>query len=139
MFRFFLAYLIYYYGGMHRFMGNRFHLRTAHRRAVRFFSLAYQVDSSYRKARLDRGVLYWRELGKTKEALADFDALLQEDPAFAPALFNRAMAYQSCGRFPEAIRDLEQYLELADPTEDDYYNTARRTLLLLRGLLERID
>ena len=139
MLRFFLAYLIYYYGGMYRFIGNRFHMRTAHRTAVRFFSLAYRIDNNYRKARLDRGVLYWRELGQTKEALADFEALLQEDPAFTPALFNRAMTYQSCGRFPDAIRDLEQYLELADPIEDDYYNTARRTLLLLRGLLERMD
>lgn len=103
--------------------------------AVRLFSWAYQIDASYRKARLDRGVLYWRELGKVKEALADFDALLDEDAGYSPALFNRAMAYQSCGRFSDAIQDLEEYLQLAAAKEDDYYLAAQRNLLLLRGLL----
>ncbi|MBP8000356.1 MAG: tetratricopeptide repeat protein [Chloroflexi bacterium] len=135
MLRFFFAYLIYYYGGMHRFIGNRFNYREAHRRAVRFFSLAYRIDKSYRKARLDRGVLYWRELGKMKEALADFDALLRDDPTYTQALFNRAMAYQDCGRYPDAVRDLENFLTLASPSEDDYYLAAQRSILLLKSLL----
>ena len=136
MFRFFLAYLIYSYGGMYRLVGNRYNMSEAHQMAVRLFSWAYQIDTSYRKARLDRGVLYWRELGKVKEALADFDALLDEDAEYSAALFNRAMAYQSCGRFPDAIQDLEYYLQLASAKEDDYYLTAQRNLLLLRGLLD---
>ena len=139
MFRFTLAYLIHYWGGMYRFIGNRYNMTEAHRMAVRLFSLAYQVDTTYRKARLDRGVLYWRELGRFKEALEDFDALLQEDPGYIQAIFNRAMAYQGCGRFADAIRDLETYLELTSPHEDDYYLVAKRNLILLKGLLEERD
>ncbi|MBK9049823.1 MAG: hypothetical protein IPL78_02540 [Chloroflexi bacterium] len=135
MLRFFLAYFIYTYGGMYRLVGNRYNLSEAHQMAVRLFSLAYRMDASYRKARLDRGVLYWRELGKVKEALDDFDALLDEDAQYSAALFNRAMAYQSCGRFPDAIQDLEDYLQLESAPADDYYLTAQRNLLLLRGLL----
>lgn len=138
MFRFTLAYLIHYWGGIYRFIGNRYNMAEAHRIAVRLFSLAYQVDMSYRKARLDRGVLYWRELGQFKEALGDFDALLEEDPGYIQALFNRAMAYQGCGRFADAIGDLESYLELT-AIEDDYYPVAKRNLILLKGLLEEHD
>lgn len=136
MIRFFLAYLIYYWGGMYRFIGNRYNMAEAHRTAVRLFSLAYRVDATYRKARLDRGVLLWRELGRFKEAIGDFDALLQEDPSYTQALFNRAMAYQGCGRFAEAIHDLENYLSQASASEDDYYVVAQRNLILLKGLLE---
>ncbi len=78
-------------------------------------------------------------VGRFKEALEDFDALLQEDPGYIQAIFNRAMAYQGCGRFADAIRDLETYLELTSPHEDDYYLVAKRNLILLKGLLEERD
>ncbi|MCL4867672.1 MAG: tetratricopeptide repeat protein [Anaerolineae bacterium] len=136
MLRFFLAYLIYSYGGLYRLMGNRYNLPEAHRLAVRLFSWAYRVDNSYRKARLDRGVLYWRELNQLPEALADFNALLEEDPAYAQALFNRGMAYQSCGRFAEALTDFETYLDLSAAAEDEYQFAAQRNIVLLRGLLD---
>lgn len=85
---------------------------------------------------MDRGVLLWRELRQFKEALSDFDALLQEDPTYTQALFNRAMAYQGCGRFDDAVRDLETYLEMASASSDDYYLMGQRNLILLKGMLE---
>ena len=38
--------------------------------------------------------------------LADFDALLAEDPTYNLALFNRAIMWMENGRFPQALADM---------------------------------
>ena len=83
--------------------------------------------------RLERGILLWRELGRAGEALADFDALLAEDPHYGPALFCRALAAQEDGRYQAALNDLDTYLALPDP--EAYQDEASRTAVLLRELL----
>jgi tetratricopeptide (TPR) repeat protein len=60
----------------------------------------------FRQARLARAVLYFRELGRPQEALADLNALLAADPAYAEALLNRAMLAQENGRYQDALDDL---------------------------------
>ena len=91
MLRFLWAYLVYTWGGLHRYFGNQNAMRSEHEAAVRYFTKAYEIDPTFLRVRLERGVLLFRELGRTDEALADFDALVEEDPIYAaPALFNRA-------------------------------------------------
>lgn len=110
-------------------------MQSEHAAAVRYFTRACKADPSFRRARLERGVLLWRELGRPQEALADFDALLVEDPRYAPALLNRAMVSQNCGDFPAALKDLEAYLALPAPEIQDYRAEVERTAALLRDMI----
>lgn len=134
--RFIRAWLVYTWGGLHRYFGNMNNIRSEHEAAVRFFSRAYEIDPSFRRVRLERGVLLWRELGRLAEAKADFDALLAEDPAYGPALLNRAMVEQNRGRYEAALADLEAYLRTADAESEAYRQEAERTVILLRELLD---
>lgn len=134
MYRYVLARILYTWGSLHRNFGNKSNFLREHRSAVHRFSQAYEVDPSFREARLDRGIILYREMGRLDEALSDFDALLDEDPAYGPALLNRAMIFQELGRYADALRDLEAYLAL--PKEDEeYWRIATRTADVLREIL----
>lgn len=133
-----LARIIYMWGSLHRNFGNVNSLSSEHRAAIRRFSQAYKLDPSFRRARLDRGIIYYRELASPEEALLDFDALLDEDPGYGPALLNRAMLAQEMGHYATALADLERYLELPD-TDERYRENASRTAVLLREIVEELD
>jgi tetratricopeptide (TPR) repeat protein len=126
------------WGSLHRNFGNRSSFAREHEAAVRRFTRAYQLDPNLREARLDRGVLYFRELGRLDEALADFDALLAEDPHYGPALLNRAMLAQERGQYHQALTDLEMFLTLLDE-DAEYVAVAQRTAVLLRELLAELE
>jgi tetratricopeptide (TPR) repeat protein len=122
------------WGSLHRNFGNKSSYVPEHQAAVRRFSRAYELDPGLRQARLDRGIILYRELGRTDEALADFNSLLAEDPKYAPALLNRALLAQECGRCADALADLEVYLAL--PIEDkEYWSIASRSADLLREIV----
>jgi tetratricopeptide (TPR) repeat protein len=72
-------------------------------------------------------------MGCHEEALADFDALLEEDPDYGEALLNRAMIAQERGQYSEALADLEAYLALSNEN-DEYWSIASRTVILLRDI-----
>lgn len=128
------AYVLYTWGGLHRLFGNANNLRREHERAVHYFTRAYAVNPKMRRARLERAVILWRELGRIDEALTEFDALLEADPAYGKALFNRALARQESGRYALALADLEAYLRL--PEEDAYRGSARHLRQLLSEMLQ---
>lgn len=132
MLRFLWAYLVYTWGGLHRYFGNKNSMRSEHEAAVRYFGKAYAIDPTFQRVRLERGVLLFRELGRLEEALADFDALLEADPEYAPALFNRALLAQQNGRYADALADLEAYRSLEDRV---YRREADQLIALLRTLL----
>jgi len=136
MFPFIRAWLIYTWGGLHRYFGNQNNMRSEHEAAVRYFTRAYRIDPTFRRARLERGILLYRELQRLDEALVDFDALLADDPTYGPALFNRAMLAQEAGRYQSALDDIEAYLQL--PAEE-YRAEATRIATFLRQLLEEKD
>ena len=133
MLRFLWAYLVYTWGGLHRYFGNQNAMRSEHEAAVRYFTKAYEIDPTFLRVRLERGVLLFRELGRMEEALADFDALVDEDPIYAaPALFNRALLAQQDGRFQDALTDLEAYVALAP---NEYTREATHLMDALRSLI----
>jgi len=137
MLRFLWAYLVYTWGGLHRYFGNQNAIRSEHEAAVRYFSKAFEIDPSFLRVRLERGVLLFRELGRTEEALADFDALVDEDPVYAaPALFNRALLAQQDGRYQDALHDLQAYLALS-PRE--YQQEAVHMMDVLHTLIAADD
>jgi tetratricopeptide (TPR) repeat protein len=135
MLRFLLARIYYMWGSLHRNFGNQTSFRREHRSAIRYFSRAYELDPGLRQARLDRGIILWREMGRVEEAIADFDALLEQDPNYGPALLNRAAAQQEAGRYRQALADLDAFLQLPDEDEE-YRRIAQRTRTLIREALE---
>jgi tetratricopeptide (TPR) repeat protein len=138
MYRTILARFYYMWGSLHRNFGNQRSFSREHRSAIRRFTQAYDMDPSLRKARLDRGIIYYREMGMMDEALDDFNALLDEDPSYSPALLNRAMVYQAGGFYREALRDMDAYLEL--PMDDEeYWQIASRTAELLREVVAEMS
>lgn len=137
MIRFIWAYLLYTWGGLHRYFGNQNLMRSEHETAVSYFTRALQTDPTFRQARLARGVLLWRELGRFDEAMTDFDALLANNPHDAPALLNRALVRQQNGRFRLALTDLETYLSLSH--DDPHRTEAQRIANLLRELIADED
>jgi tetratricopeptide (TPR) repeat protein len=138
LFRLLLARILYMWGSLHRNFGNKNSFQREHRSAVHRFSQAYRIDPTLRRARLDRGILLYREMGRPDEALEDFDALLAEDPAYGPALLNRAMIAQERGRYAAALADLEAYLQL--PEQDEEYRLiAERTTIVLREIVDEMS
>ena len=138
MLKYTLARVLYMWGSLHRNFGNRSSFKREHSAAVKRFGQAFDLDPNFRKARLDRAILLYREMGRHDEAMDDFNALLAEDPAFEPALLNRAMVAQEQGLYETALADLETYLAL--PTEDEEYRRiASRTVDLLRGVVDEMS
>ncbi len=133
MLRTIYSWLLYTWGGLHRYFGNMNNLRHEHERAVHYFTRAYETDPTFQQARLARAVILWRELRRYDEALADLNALLDEQPDYAPALLNRAMVAQENGRYQDARADLEAYLQLSDL---GYADEAQRMLVVLRDITE---
>lgn len=138
MFRLLMARIYYMWGSLHRNFGNQNSFLREHEAAVRRFTQAYDLDPNLRQARLDRGIIYFRELGRLEDALADFDALLEEDPSYGPALLNRSMVRQEQGLYRQALTDLEIFLTLPDE-DPEYIAVAQRTAVLLQELITEID
>jgi len=137
MYRYLLARVYYMWGSLHRNFGNRRSFRREHLSAIKRFTQAIENDPTLREARLDRGIILYRELGRFDEANADFDALLSEDPNYGPALLNRAMAAQENADYIQALTDLEAYLDL--PVEDaEYRRLAERTAILVRDIVAEL-
>ena len=129
------AYLVYTWGGLHRYFGNKSHIPGEHWSAVHYFSKAYEIDPTFRRARLARGVLLGRELGRINEALSDFNALIREDADYGEAVFNRAMLFQQMGNYKAALADLKIYLSLPEEP-NDFHEEATRLVVLLQALLD---
>ncbi|MCP4359539.1 MAG: tetratricopeptide repeat protein [Chloroflexi bacterium] len=135
--RFIKSWLLYTWGGLHRYFGNQNTMQSEHERAVHYFGRAYDVDPRFRTARLSRAVLLGRELGRTEEALADYAALLADDPQYTPALLNRGLLLQQNGSYTEALQDLQTYLQLVKWGE--HRQEAERIVALLQEILADLD
>lgn len=113
-------------------------IRNAHKdefiAAARLYARAYSIDPRLRQARRERAILLWRELDQGEEAIAEFDTLLNDDPADRHSRFNRALAQQQAGRYAAALDDIEIYLQLPDQ-EDLYWDSAMRLRVLLKDLM----
>lgn len=129
------AYLLYTWGGLHRYFGNANGVRHEYLRAIHYFDLAYKTDPTFHRALVAGAMIRYRELGEIEGAITALSELLQAAPDYTEARFNRAMAYQEEGRYQEALADFRAYLEQARPGEA-YYDEARRMVALLGELAE---
>jgi len=134
MLRFLYAWLIYTWGGLHRYFGNKNRMVSEYEHAIHYFARAYEIDPTFRAARLQRAILLYRELGQHEEAICEFNALLAEKPDYGLALINRGITLQENGRFQEALADFEHYLQL--PDDDEYAVEAQRFTVHLREIVK---
>ncbi|MCP5098702.1 MAG: tetratricopeptide repeat protein [Chloroflexi bacterium] len=132
MIRFIWAWLVYTWGGLHRYFGNANNMPMEHERAIYYFARAYKIDPTFHEARLQRAILLFRELRRPDEALAEFDALLKDDPEYGRVLFNRGLLLHELGRYQESLASLDAYIQL--PERDDYWEEASRLASLLREI-----
>jgi len=63
-------------------------------------------------------------LGRPNEALVAFDDVLQLDPEYDDAYFERAVAHRAVGDLDAALADLDRAIELSPAFTDAYYNRA---------------
>jgi tetratricopeptide (TPR) repeat protein len=110
----------------HRHFGNLYGNRRDHWRAVRSYGRAVAHDPAYTQAFYSRGVLYWREVGNPHAAVQDLTRVLELEPSWAEAYFNRALAYRMLGELDLAAADLCSYL--ACGTDDYWLASAQRQL-----------
>ncbi|MDX9719773.1 MAG: tetratricopeptide repeat protein [Myxococcota bacterium] len=76
-----------------------------------------KLDPNNREAKLSLAVAV-RGLGQLEEADKMYDAMLKEDAAFAPALFNKAILYQEYYRDLKKAKELyEQFMAMPSATE----------------------
>jgi tetratricopeptide (TPR) repeat protein len=134
MWRTIKSYLLYTWGGLHRYFGNHNNLPGEHERAIHYFTRAYEANPKMQEALLARAIILWREMERIDEALNDLDSLIAVDPSYGAALLNRALVYQQTGHYEQALSDLQQYLSV--PRQDEYRDLAERMEPLLRDLAE---
>jgi tetratricopeptide (TPR) repeat protein len=78
--------------------------------------------------RLHRSVLRYNRaqlyagLGRLDEALADYTAVIEEDPHYAEYHFDRAALLRRLGRDDEAMAEYETAMRLSPPFPELYYN-----------------
>ncbi len=135
----------YLRGEAHRHLGNARGDVWEHWAAVEDFTRALVLDPTLTQIYVDRGILYWRELGEPQKALCDFNAVLEAHPPGAAypadtpypqdtpyrdaALFNRGIAYQQLGDDAAALADFRAYLEVG--THSHWREYAQRMLVEL--------
>jgi tetratricopeptide (TPR) repeat protein len=68
-----------------------------------------------------------KDLGNIDTAIDSWDALLQNTPNFAPALYHKALALKNSGRVKDAIEPLNHILETAEDG-DSYIEAADKLL-----------
>jgi tetratricopeptide (TPR) repeat protein len=100
---------------------------TTEQRAV-FVTKIQELRDNELKVHLLLGAVHMR---REEYALAveEFSAVLEIDPARPAALVERAQAQAKLGKFPLAVKDLEDYLKLTDPQRQRAARTRAAELL----------
>jgi Tfp pilus assembly protein PilF len=103
--------------GMADYMGNDFGS------SIHLFTEAIDADPQFKLAFQSRGAAYMR-LGKTLEALADFNKVIEMDPDNARAYHLRGLVYEKNGDNQKALLDLNKSLELNPQYGAAYHSRA---------------
>jgi tetratricopeptide (TPR) repeat protein len=111
----------YGWGLSHRYVANTTGIEWEYETAARYFSKAIHWDPGFARAYLDRGILNWRELDDSHQAVHDLTLAYEIDGDLAEARFNRGVAHQEMGAYDRAIADFEAYLDVGEhPHWRDY-------------------
>lgn len=130
MWRIWFSYFIYYWGGLHRYMGHTQNLRREYERAAYYFAWAYQIDPSFVRARLDWANLLWRELQEYETAQKVLKQLTRDELVGLEARFNLALLQLERGAYAGALAEFEDYLAEATPSAADWHTAVYQATLL---------
>lgn len=97
--------------------------------AVKEFAAALEIRHGFVEANYNRGAALL-VLGRWKEAVADFDRVILNDPRHSFAYSNRGAAYSQMNEIERASRDFDRALELDAGNQYAYWN---RSLLRLNS------
>ena len=100
---------------------------TTEQRAV-FVTKIQELRDNELKVHLLLGAVHMRR-EEYQFAVDEFSAVLEIDPARPAALVERAQAQAKLGKFPLAVKDLEDYLKLTDPQRQRAARTRAAELL----------
>ena len=119
----------YLLAGSYRHFGNKYHLLSEYEHAVEAFGRAIDLDPSFARAYMERGILYWREIDHPRRAILDLTRAYELDPTLIEARFNRGIAHQQLCEYNEAVEDFEAYLAQGDhPHWREYAESMLREL-----------
>lgn len=110
-------------------IGNVYYDAQLYQEAVGYYDRVVEVAPKNLNVRTDRATAYWY-MGNADRALADFDAILKEDPKMANTLFNRGMVrWQGKMDVTGAVADWQKLLD----TNPDYENRDKVTQLIAKA------
>lgn len=131
--RFWLAYLAYYWGGVHRYFAISNGVMAEFGRAAVWFERALKIEPDFLDARYALAAVLGRELGRPQEGIVHLNKILASDPRDGDALLMRAQCRQELGHQEGALGDWEAYLALPD---QPHHDIAKRMVALLREAQE---
>lgn len=79
-------------------------------RSITRFSAALDIDSRFKPALKSRGAAYLK-INKLRDAIADFDRLIEMDPDNARAYHLRGLAYEKKGDLDRALGDFNRSID----------------------------
>jgi len=115
----------------HRHYGIVYADRQEFQDAIEEYGRAIAINPALRRAYLERGILFWREMNQPRRAISDLTAALELAPGWPEALFCRGLAYAAAGEYPPAISDLSDYVGTNDRA---WRASAESQLMLLRSM-----
>lgn len=120
-----------YERGKHALVRNRL------QDALSQFDRALELDSSFAKAYLARGQIYWRQQ-QHEQAIPDLSRAIELDPHLFWGYYLRGASRIALERYEQSLTDFDHFLAAEDVKEDDRVRAHRwRGIALLN--LERPD
>ena len=112
----------HYHYSLGQLLQDYYDLDGAWQSAIREFTKAIELDSSYVEAWYDRGSLYDKQ-GELEKACHDFQQVVARMPNYA-ARYNLAVLYIKRQMWAEAQQALEEILSIEPNDSDAYYHLA---------------
>ena len=89
--------------------------------AIKYFTRAIELDSTYKSAYFNRGLCYFNQQ-KYLEAITDYTKTINLVPNDSKTYFNRGLCYDQLKKFCEAVGDFNQSIKINPNFVFAYYN-----------------
>ncbi len=103
-------------------LGDLYKDQTEYKQAEKMYTIAVNLNPKNTMHLNQRGRLYYENLGRTNDALAQYNFAAEIDPNYSGTYLNRGNLYQGIGMYYEAIEDYKKYIELKPDDYSGYYS-----------------